>query len=127
MGLVSLGEPLLCRLGFHKWQDYGNKIIVSRKEPNEFRGRTYVANERGSYSMGSVPSPPPPPPSGELQGAFVAYSERVYEKTKCTRCGMMLKRKLQKNSDGTLSSIGWELDTEETDNEEKASQQTETT
>jgi len=117
VGLFSLGKPFLCRLGFHKWQNYGSQIIVSQKEPNEFRGRIYVANERGSYSMGSVPSSAPPP-SGELQGAFVAYGKPVYEKTKCTRCGMKLKRKLQKNSDGTLSSIGWAPFTEEADKEQ---------
>jgi hypothetical protein len=53
------------------------------------------------------------PPHGNVEG----HSKLVYEGRECKRCGMKLRRKLVTNSDGTLSSIGWEPDTEGTDKE----------
>jgi len=82
-----LSEPLLCRLGFHRWQNYGNQVKVSWKEPSRERTRAL----------------------------FVTRSEVVYERRKCKRCSTKLRRKLVTNSDGTLSSVGWEPDTEEGD------------
>jgi hypothetical protein len=84
-----LGEPLLCGLGFRKWQNYGNKIEVFWEEPP--RGIGLRARER--------------------------RSETVYERCACKRCGVKLRRKLVTNSDGTLSCVGWEPDTEETNKE----------
>jgi len=46
---------------------------------------------------------------------FVNRSEVVYERRKCKRCSIKLRRKLVTNSDGTLSSVGWEPDNEEGD------------
>jgi formamidopyrimidine-DNA glycosylase len=48
--------------------------------------------------------------------ARAVHSEVVYEGQECKRCGAKIRRKLVTNSDGTLSCVGWEPDTEETDN-----------
>jgi hypothetical protein len=88
-----LNEPLLCRLGFHKWRDYGNEIEIFWREP--------------TYSKTWAP----------LSERYGAHHKVVYEKRECKRCGIKLRRKLVTNSDGTLSSVGWEPDTEETDKE----------
>jgi hypothetical protein len=40
----------------------------------------------------------------------------VFEKRKCLRCGMRLRRKLIKNDDGTLASVGWLPDNESQQN-----------
>ena len=45
------------------------------------------------------------------------HSKVVYEGRECTRCGMKLRRKFVRNSDGTLSCVGWEPDNEEGDKE----------
>ena len=82
-----LGEPLLCRLGFHKWQNYGDEVVVSWKEP--------------AYHMGRATW-------------LESHDEAVYEGRECKRCGMKLRRKFVENSDGTFSCVGWEPDTEET-------------
>jgi hypothetical protein len=108
---VRLGEPLLCRLGFHKWQNYGNQILISWKEPHVL---PYVDAANKSYSKGQ-PFPSREELEVEANEALVTHTKVVYEGKKCKRCGMKLKRKFEKNSDGTLSCIGWEPDTEETD------------
>jgi hypothetical protein len=83
-----LGEPFLCRLGFHKWRNYGDMVEVFWQEPDSHsRYRTTLRTT----------------------------SEVVYEGRECKRCGAKIRRKLVTNSDGTLSSVGWEPDTEETD------------
>jgi hypothetical protein len=111
---LRLGEPLLCRLGFHKWRNYGDQVMVSWKEPHALH---YAENR--SYSKYTPSSPPPP--EGELEveldGAFSTRSEAVYEGRECKRCGMKLRRKFVTNSDGTLSCVGWEAGTEETNKE----------
>lgn len=53
--------------------------------------------------------------TGLRQSSLGAHSKAVYEGRECKRCGLKLRRKLVRNSDGTLSAIGWETDTEETD------------
>jgi len=87
MWWLRLGEPLLCRLGLHRWKNYGNKVEVFWEmppvSPMRFGGR--VRERR---------------------------SETVYEKCVCKRCGVKLKRIFTTNSDGTLSCVGWEPDTE---------------
>jgi len=91
--VAYLREPLLCRLGFHKWQDYGNKIEVSWQEPSlDVGGYRYLHPH-----------------------SFERHSKFVFEKCLCKRCGVKIKRKLVTNSDGTSSCIGWQPDIEETD------------
>jgi hypothetical protein len=84
---LRLKEPLLCRLGLHKWQNYGKEVEIFWEEP---------------------------PVGVGLRGKEM-HREKVYEKCACKRCGVRLRRKLVTNSDGTLSCVGWEPDTEETD------------
>jgi hypothetical protein len=97
-----LGDPILCRLGFHKWQDYGKEVDVFWEEPNRIKAG--IKDGFGT-SVG--------PPLGNIE----AHHKVVYEGRECKRCGLKLKRTFATNSDGTLSSIGWEPDNEETDKE----------
>jgi hypothetical protein len=97
---ARLSEPLLCRLGFHKWRNYGNEVEVFWQEPTALKGG--VKDSFGT-SVGS--------PKGNIE----AHSKVVYEGRECARCGMKLRRKFVTNSDGILSCVGWEPDTEETD------------
>jgi hypothetical protein len=76
-----LGKPLLCRLGMHKWENYGKEIQIFWQEPGLIYGLT-------------------------------THSTVVFEKRKCLRCGVRLRRKLIENPDGTLASVGWLPDTE---------------
>jgi hypothetical protein len=92
---VRLSEPLLCKLGFHKWRNYGDEIVISWKEP------AYV-KARGA---------------GGSKIWLESHQEAVFEGRECKRCGVKLRRKLVENSDGTLSCVGWEPDTEETGKE----------
>jgi hypothetical protein len=79
----------LCRLGFHRWLNYGNKVEVFWEEPPlGVGGSRYFKNR------------------------MEKHSKIVYEKCVCKRCGIKLKRKLATNPDGTVSSIGWEIDPE---------------
>jgi len=84
-----VGEPFLCRIGLHRWHNYGNKVEVFWEEPpvgvGGYRDLSHYREKRSNI---------------------------VYEKCVCKRCGIKLKRKLSTNSDGTISSVGWELDTE---------------
>lgn len=82
-----MGDPILCKLGFHKWQNYGNQVVVSWQEPTLSQARWR---------------------------ALEKHSKAVYPERKCERCGIRLRRKLVTNPDGTLSSVGWEPDTVET-------------
>jgi hypothetical protein len=88
---VCLSEPLLCRLGFHKWRNYGDEVEVFWQEPDNVRTRT---------------SP---------RVRYASHHETVYEGRECKRCGIKLRRKFVTNPDGTLSCVGWEPDTEGTD------------
>lgn len=99
---VRLNEPLLCRFGFHKWRNYGNKVEVFWQEPMALK-----AGVRDSFGT-NVGSP---------ESNIEAHSKVVYEGRQCKRCGMKLRRKFVTNSDGTLSCIGWEPDTEEANRE----------
>jgi len=92
---VNLSEPLLCRLGFHKWQNYGKKVEVFWQEPPVGVGGGRYLHPR----------------------SFERHSKTVYEKCLCRRCGVKLRRKFVTNSDGTLSCVGWEPDAEETSKE----------
>jgi len=92
-----LSEPFLCRLGFHKWQDYGNQVAISWGEPETvFHGETV-----GGWGV---------PPTREARGL---HTKLVFEGKQCKRCGVRLMRKFVKNSDGTISCVGWEPSTQE--------------
>lgn len=97
-----MGDPILCRLGFHKWRDYGSKVDVFWEEPYQIK-----AGVKDGFGTSVGPS----------RGNIEARSKLVYEGKQCKRCGIKLRRKLVTNSDGTLSCIGWEPETEETDKE----------
>lgn len=97
-------EPLLCRLGFHKWRNFGNIVEISWREPDavNVRSRQAIGTEReprdgeiGSYTQ------------AELRSRYATHSKSVYEGQKCIRCGLKLWRELVHNSDGTVSSVGW--------------------
>jgi hypothetical protein len=75
-----LGQPLLCRIGFHKWENYGEERQIFWQEPGLIYGLS-------------------------------TKSKVVYEKRRCLRCGVKLKRIFSTNPDGTLSSVGWTPDT----------------
>jgi hypothetical protein len=104
-----LGEPLLCRLGFHKWQDYGKEFEVFWQEPAPLN-----LGIRGTKYAGGRGTPTSLPSDGPTGTNFETHSKIVHEGRECTRCGMRLKRILATNSDGTPSSVGWEPDTPET-------------
>jgi hypothetical protein len=94
-----LSEPLLCRLGFHKWQDYGKKVEVFWQEPTFWKAGV-------KHSWGTT--------AGSQQCNIQTHSKMVYEGRECKRCGMRLRRKFVTNSDGTLACVGWEPDNEGT-------------
>jgi len=84
-----LKGSLLCRFGLHRWQDYGSKVEVFWEEPPlGVGGYRYLSHSKERHS------------------------KTLYEKCVCKRCGIRLRRRLVTNSDGTVSSIGWELDEE---------------
>lgn len=72
-----MGE-LLCRLGLHKWRNYGERVLVHWKEP------------------------------GFLPGTKVKKQKYVLSERKCLRCGIREKRKFFENLDGTSAVAGWE-------------------
>jgi hypothetical protein len=104
-----LTEPFLCRLGFHKWQDYGKEAEVFWQEPAPLN-----LGIQGTKKAGAPARLPGDTPTG---ANFETHSKIVHEGRECARCGTRLKRIFATNSDGTLSSIGWEPDTKEIDKE----------
>ncbi|HML03826.1 MAG TPA: hypothetical protein VK487_10725 [Candidatus Bathyarchaeia archaeon] len=100
-----MGDPILCRLGFHKWQDYGSQFQISWKERNFV---PYI-NVVPKSAVGQ-PFPNEETLSIQSNETLVTHSTVVYEGSKCQRCGIKLRRKFEKNSDGTLSCVGWEPD-----------------
>ena len=76
-----MSKPLLCKLGMHKWENYGSEIQIFWQEPGFIYGLT-------------------------------TRNKVVFEKRRCLRCGIKLRRKLTPNPDGTLASVGWLSDTE---------------
>jgi hypothetical protein len=71
----------LCRLGLHKWRDFGGSVVITWKEPKLLKT---------SYDK------------------FTQKSREVFTKRKCLRCGIEMKRRLVRNPNGTFSCIGWE-------------------
>ena len=92
-------EPLLCSLGFHKWQNIGNPVKVFWQEPPSVNAATLR-------------------PRGVQQVWTEKHHGVVYEGKQCKRCGMRLMRKFVTNSDGTVSSVGWEEPQAEETNKE---------
>jgi hypothetical protein len=101
-----MGDPILCRLGFHKWQNYGDQVVISWGEPET----VYSEGTIGGWTHGADGLPP-------RKEERELHNRVVYEGKQCKRCGIKLKRRFVTNSDGTLSCVGWEPDTEETDKE----------
>jgi len=87
--MVKVQNPnLLCKLGLHKWRNYGESVVVTWKEP--------------IYGAGRVPL--------RIRRRLPLHTrgKKVLSKRKCLRCRINMKRILVKNPDGTLSSVGWE-------------------
>ena len=82
-------ESFLCRLGFHKWQNYGNEVLIFCQAAIFAR---YEAPEWARYQM----------------FFWDKFPKVVYEGKRCKRCDRVLMRKFVKTSDGTLSCVGWE-------------------
>jgi len=80
--------PLLCRLGLHKWKNFGEVIMTTWKEPGAFPGTTTKIKK-------------------------YLQSER-----KCSRCGIMEKRIFADNPDGTKAPMGWTKTSDETQKSE---------
>jgi len=70
---------LLCKLGFHRWRNYGERVLIVWKEP------------------------------GFLPGTKQERRKHVFSERECLRCGIKEKRKFSENIDGTLAAIGWEI------------------
>lgn len=104
-----MGEPFLCRLGFHKWQDCGKEVEVFWQEPAPLN-----LGIQGTKYAGRRGTPTSLPSDGPTGTNFETHSKIVHEGRECKRCGMRLKRIFATNSDGTLSSVGWEPNAEET-------------
>jgi hypothetical protein len=69
---------LLCRIGIHKWRDYGDQVIVAWKEP------------------------------GIIFGLKATRMKRVYCDRECVRCSVKETRKFYENINGTLAPAGWQ-------------------
>jgi hypothetical protein len=100
---LRLGDPILCRLGFHKWQDYGKEVEVFWQEPAPLN--LGIQGTKYAGRRGTPASLPDDPPTGTN---FETHNKIVHEGRECTRCGTKLRRKFVTNSDGTLSCVGWE-------------------
>ena len=97
-----MGEPFLCRLGFHEWRDIGARVEVFWQEPTVLKAG--IKNTAGTLA-------------GSQNCNITTHKKTVYEGRMCKRCGMKLKRIFITNPDGTLAAVGWEDAAEETDNE----------
>ena len=78
----------LCRLGLHKWRNYGESVVVTWKE--HIHDSHHRITRIGIRSRSRT------------------KSKQVFTNRECLRCGIRMKRRLVRNSDGTLSSFGWE-------------------
>ena len=70
--------PILCRLGVHKWKNYGEIVKISWKEPGFVPATTEKIEK-------------------------LVHSERM-----CLRCGIKEKRIYAENRDGSQAAIGWD-------------------
>jgi len=87
---MVIGKKLnwLCRLGLHKWRNYGESVVVTWKE--------HIHDSRHRITRTGIRS------------RSRTESKQVFTNRECLRCGIRMKRRLVRNSDGTLSSFGWE-------------------
>ncbi len=95
----------LCKLGFHKWREYGESVVVTWKE------RTQWGSARD-----------PTLSTRKVLSRFGTHSREVFTRRKCLRCGVDLKRRLVKNPDGSLSCVGWDSAPEFESEEDKESE-----
>ena len=72
----------LCRIGIHKWRNYGERVEIAWTE------------------------------SGLVPGIKKEMHRRVFSERECLRCGIREKRKFDENIDGTKAAMGWERITE---------------
>jgi hypothetical protein len=85
----------LCKLGFHKWRNYGESVVVTWQERTPWgRARDPAVSTR------------------KVLRRFGTHSREVFTRRKCLRCGVDLKRRLVKNPDGSLSCVGWDSTSE---------------
>jgi hypothetical protein len=75
---VNKLPSIICKLGFHKWRNQGEKVLITWQEPGFIPGTTKTMKK-------------------------IVFCER-----KCLRCGIRERRKFSKNVDGTLAAAGWE-------------------
>jgi hypothetical protein len=94
----------LCRLGFHKWRNYGNEVEVFWQQPALTKETVRWGRQHMQEDI-------------DVKSVLETRGKIVYEGRECKRCGIKLRRRLVTNSDGTLSCVGWEPDTEEADKE----------
>jgi len=73
---VRLLPALLCRLGFHKWKNYGERVMVVWREP------------------------------GFLPGTKVNKKKYVFSKRSCLRCGVTEEKQFSETIDGQLEITG---------------------
>lgn len=79
--------PLLCRLGLHKWENYGEVVVIEWKEP------------------------------GFAPGTTAKIKKSVHAERKCPRCRTVEKRIFADYADGTRAAVGWEKVTDNTQNQ----------
>jgi hypothetical protein len=80
-------SPFLCKLGAHKWRNFGDRVVLVWREP------------------------------GLLIGTKVTKTKRVYCNRECLRCGIRETRKFIENIDGTMAADGWKQTGEDMNNE----------
>lgn len=81
--MLALGDsylpPLLCKLGVHRWRNYGERVLIVWKEP------------------------------GFIWGTKVEKRKHVNSERECLWCGLKEKRTFSENLDGTMAPTGWEI------------------
>jgi hypothetical protein len=70
--------PRLCRIGLHKWRNYGDRVMISWTE------------------------------SGLIPLTKKDICKHVFCERECLRCGIKERRLFSENIDGTKSAAGWE-------------------
>ncbi len=71
-------ESRLCRMGLHKWRNYGDRVKIQWREP------------------------------GFIPGIKTTRHTEVFTERECLRCGVRERRKFFDNIDGTKAAAGWE-------------------
>jgi len=73
---IRLLPALLCKLGFHKWKNYGEQVMVVWREP------------------------------GFLPGTKVNKKKHVFSKRSCLRCRVTEEKQFSETIDGQLEITG---------------------